>query len=137
MPSTKWHPRWLCLVSYSDEAWNDTCVGVIACSVSFVCPTTYIEQSWLNNLNSIIILLYIFDSIYLIEYWAHRNFTGILYPWSQDRILAGTGVGQSKMPHRTLVSITIHTPLLYCGYGLDHNNKQEKKNQKTVGRIQI
>jgi len=61
----------------------------------------------LRGFYSIIInILYIFHSIYLIEYRACGNFVGIPHLWMRDRNFAGTGAGQPKMPHRTPVSIT-------------------------------
>ena len=114
--STKWHPCW--------------CHFMLR---SFPGPLNKLRGVFIKYF---IILLYIFNSIYLIQYRAHGNFARILHLWMWDGNSAGAGVGQPKSPHRTPVSITRHQcvsiPLIWkiiC-WGLLHSEhaKQSKAN---------
>src|SRR5260221_8766489 len=79
------------------RARNDIRVGHFVLR-SFPAPRMNFEGCLLNILNIIIILIYIFNLIYLIKIRAHGNFAGIPHPWTRDGNSAGTGAGQPKMP---------------------------------------
>ncbi len=102
-------PDPLFLMYQAHRARNDTRIGYFVLR-SFPAPRMNFEGCLLNILNIIIILIYIFNLIYLIKIRAHGNFAGIPHPWTRDGNSAGTGAGQPKMPRGTPVSITNLTP---------------------------